>query len=278
MKNYYVIVKFHGKFTDMIRRNALQIRLRELLRHHRCVALLGPRQCGKTTMARQFVAADSENYFDLENPRHQQRLQDPMLALESLRGLVVIDEIQRRPEIFPVLRVLADRIPLPAKFLILGSSSPDLLRQTSESLAGRLACLEMAGFCLSEVGISHHHRHWLRGGFPLSYLAGKDNLSSDWRREFLKTFLERDVPQFGFSIPSVTLRRFWAMAAHYHGQIWNASELARSLGMSSQSISRYLDLMTDLFMIRQLAPWHANLKKRQVKAPKIYFRDVGLLH
>lgn len=201
-----------------------------------------------------------------------------MNALESLRGVVVIDEVQRRPELFPALRVLADRVPLPMKFLVLGSSAPDLLRQTSESLAGRIARVTMGGLSLLDVGEENRMRHWLRGGYPLSFLAADDAQSGAWRRDFSQTFLERDVPQFGFSIPAVTLGRFWTMVAHYHGQVWNGSELARSQGISESSVRRYLDLLTELFMIRQLPAWHANLKKRQVKAPKIFFRDSGLLH
>lgn len=262
----------------MIERKSLFEQLQQTLARSRVVGLLGPRQCGKTTLARRIVVRDSINYFDLEDPRHLARLEHPIHALEPLQGIVVIDEIQRQPELFPVLRVLADRVPLTARFLVLGSSSLALLRQTSESLAGRLARVTMGGLSLGEVGTAQQPQHWLRGGFPLAFLALDDEQSSAWRRDFIQTFLERDVPQFGFSIPATTLGRFWSMLAHYHGQIWNASELAQSLGISASSVNRYLDLLTDLFMIRQLQPWHANLKKRQVKAPKIYFRDTGLLH
>jgi predicted AAA+ superfamily ATPase len=191
---------------------------------------------------------------------------------------VVIDEIQRRPELFPVLRVLADRTPLPAKFLILGSASPALLRQTSESLAGRIERVPMSGFSLVEVGMEAHARHWLRGGFPLSFLAAEDAASYRWRQEFVLAFLERDIPQFGFSIPAATLLRFWTMTAHCHGQVWNGAELSRSLNLGQTSVRRYVDLLSDVFMVRQLQPWRANLKKRQVRAPKVYFRDTGLLH
>jgi predicted AAA+ superfamily ATPase len=224
------------------------------------------------------VAAESDNYFDLENPRDLARLDQPMVALEPLRGTVVIDEIQRRPDLFPLLRVLIDRPSMPAKFLILGSASPALLRQTSESLAGRVERVLMTGFTLDEVGLERSARHWLRGGFPLSFLAEDDAASFSWRENFIQTFLERDVPQLGFSVPATTLFRFWTMVAHYHAQVWNAAELARSLGIGETTVRRYLDLLTDLFMVRQLQPWHANLKKRQVKAPKIYLRDSGLLH
>ncbi len=259
-------------------RAALLSTILQTLERSRVVALLGPRQCGKTTLARQIVAPDTINYFDLEDPRHLARLTHPMQALETLRGIVVIDEVQRRPELFPVLRVLADRSPLPARFLVLGSSSPALLQQTSESLAGRIERITMSGFSLPEVGIENSQRHWLRGGFPLSYLANDDAASSAWRREFIQTFLERDIPQFGFSIPATTLLRFWTMLAHYHGQTWNAAQVAQSIGVSQPSVRRYLDLLSDLYMVRQLPAWHANIKKRQVRAPKIYFYDTGLLH
>lgn len=262
----------------MISRNDILKQIRVALKRSRVVALLGPRQCGKTTLAREVVPHDSLNYFDLENPRHIERLNEPMLALEDLRGVVVIDEIQRRPDLFPVLRVLADRTPLRARFLILGSASPALLKQSSESLAGRMERILLSGFSLAEVGPSAQMRHWLRGGFPLSFLARNEEASDHWRREFVQTFLERDVPQFGFSVPAMTLHRFWSMAAHYHGQIWNSAEPARSLGIGETTVRRYLDLLTDLFMVRQLPAWHANLKKRQVKSPKMYFRDTGLLH
>jgi predicted AAA+ superfamily ATPase len=242
------------------------------------VALIGPRQCGKTTLARQIVPADALEYFDLENPRDLGRLEEPLSALENLRGIVVIDEIQRRPDLFPVLRVLADRTPLPARFVILGSASPDLLRQSSESLAGRIERVPMGGFSLQETSLAAHARHWLRGGLPLSFLAEDDAASFRWRQEFVQTFLERDVPQLGFAVPAMTMYRFWSMVAHYHGQVWNAAEPARSLGLGETTVRRYLDLLCDLFMVRSLPAWHANLKKRQVKSPKVYFRDSGLLH
>jgi len=252
--------------------------LRAALKRSRIVALLGPRQCGKTTIARQFVPVESLNYFDLEDPRSLARLTEPDTALRPLTGVVVIDEIQRRPDLFPLLRVLADRQPLPARFLILGSAAPELLRQSSESLAGRLETIPLEGFRLSDLGVEAQTRHWVRGGFPLSFTARKEVDSVAWRRQFLQTFLERDVPQWGISIPATTLRRFWNMVAHYHGQIWNAAELARALGVNESTVRRHLDLMTGLFMVRQLPPWHENLGKRQVKAPKVYIRDTGLLH
>jgi len=252
--------------------------VRAALKRSRVAALLGPRQCGKTTLARKFVAADSLNYFDLEDPQSLARLSEPDLALRPLKGLVVIDEIQRRPDLFPLLRVLADRQPLPARFLILGSASPELLRQSSETLAGRLETVPLEGFRLADLGAGAQTRHWVRGGFPLSYTARTEADSLAWRRQFLQTFLERDVPQMGITIPAVALRRFWNMVAHYHGQIWNAAELARALAVNESTVRRYLDLMTGLFMVRQLPPWFENLGKRQVKAPKIYVRDSGLLH
>jgi predicted AAA+ superfamily ATPase len=252
--------------------------VRSALKRSRVVALLGPRQCGKTTLARQFVPADSLNYFDLEDPQSLARLSEPDTALRSLKGLVVIDEIQRRPELFPLLRVLADRAPLPARFLILGSASPDLLRQSSESLAGRLEIVPLEGFRLADLGAAAQERHWMRGGFPLAYTPRTEADSLIWRRQFLQTFLERDLPQLGVQIPAVTLRRFWSMVAHYHGQIWNAAELASALAVNESTVRRYLDLLTGVFMVRQLRPWFENLGKRQVKAPKVYVRDTGLLH
>jgi predicted AAA+ superfamily ATPase len=248
------------------------------LKRSRVVALLGPRQCGKTTLARDFVPVQSPNYFDLEDPAGLARLAEPDLALRRLRGLVVIDEIQRRPDLFPLLRVLADRRPLPARFLILGSASPELLRQSSETLAGRMETVPLEGFRLSDVGVTRQDRHWLRGGFPLAFTARSEQDSLAWRRGFLQTFLERDIPQLGIRIPALALRRFWGMLAHHHAQIWNAAELARSLGVGEATVRRYLDLLSGVFMVRQLSPWYENLGKRQVKAPKIYVRDSGLLH
>ena len=262
----------------MIKRTLTIPLIEQALRRSRVVALLGPRQCGKTTLARTLVPADSLNYFDLEDPTSLVRLEEPMTALRNLEGLVVIDEIQRRPELFPVLRVLADREPLPARFFILGSASPSLLRQSSESLAGRLETVTMGGFSLSELDGAAQAQHWLRGGFPLSFLASSEEDSLAWRKNFIQTFLERDLPQLGIVIPAVTLLRFWTMLAHYHGQFWNAAEPARSLGVSESTTRRYLDLLEGVFMVRQLQPWHVNLKKRQVKSPKVYFRDTGLLH
>lgn len=262
----------------MIKRQNLLRHVQTALKRSRVVGLIGPRQCGKTTLARQLVSVDSPNYLDLEDPSGLARLDEPMTALRGLKGLVVIDEVQRRPDLFPVLRVLMDRTPLSARFLILGSASPELLRQTSESLAGRIETISMSGFSMSEVGHVALERHWLRGGFPPSYLARTESDSLAWRKNFIQTFLERDLPQWGIGTPSAALLRFWTMLAHYHGQTWNAAEPARSLGVSEPTVRRYLDILSGVFMVRQLLPWHANLKKRQIKAPKIYFRDTGLLH
>lgn len=262
----------------MIERIYPKTALETALSRSRITLLIGPRQCGKTTLARQFVPSDSTNYFDLEDPVSLARLEEPMTALASLTGLVVIDEIQRRPELFPVLRVLADRQPLPASFLILGSAAPELLRQSSESLAGRMEIVTMSGFSLSEAGLEQQARHWLRGGFPNSYLAASDRDSFAWLKSFTITLVERDIPQLGIGVPAAMLIRFWTMLAHCHGQIWNAAPPARSLGVTEPTVRRYLDLLEGVFMVRQLQPWHANLKKRQVKSPKVYFRDAGVLH
>ncbi len=278
MKIEIHIFDIHGIMKCMIDRKDLVRNVRLALRRSRVVALIGPRQSGKTTLAQQLIDADSPNYFDLEEPSSLVRLDEPMTALRGLKGLVVIDEVQRKPDIFTVLRVLADRRPLTARFLILGSASPELLRQSSESLAGRIETVAMSGFSTGEVGISLQTRHWIRGGFPLSFLARTEADSYVWRKNFIQTFLERDIPRWGIGTPAIALLRFWTMLAHYHGQTWNAAEPARSLGVSEPTVRRYLDILSGVFMIRQLIPWHANLKKRQVKAPKIYFRDTGLLH
>jgi len=259
----------------MIKRLKLLARMRRALKRSRVVALIGPRQSGKTTLACEIVAAGSRNYFHLENPASLARLDQPLTALEDLRGTVAIDEIQHRSDLFPILRVLADRKPLAARFLVLGSASPELLRQSSESLAGRLETIPVTGLGLAEVGTKALNRHWQRGGFPLSFLARTNENSAIWRQQFIQTFLERDVPQLGISIPAPALLRFWTMVAHSHGGIWSAADPARSLGIGeSTTVRRYLDLFTSLLMVRQLQPWHENLKKRQVKAPKVYVRDV----
>ena len=262
----------------MIPRPALLSRIEAALARSRVVVLTGPRQCGKTTLARQLVAPESVNYFDLEDPASLARLDEPMTALRPLRGLVVIDEVQRRPDLFPVLRVLADRSPAPGPFLILGSASGELLRQTSESLAGRAERVVMGGFTLDEVGADAVDELWRRGGLPRSYLSQNDADSTAWRGAFVQALLERDLPQWGVRVPAVALRRFWTILAHYHGQTWNAADAASALGVGPKAVRNYLDLLTDAYMLRQLQPWHANLRKRQVKAPKVYVRDSGLLH
>lgn len=250
-----------------------------LLRRHPVVGMIGARQVGKTTLARLLVQKTKgpSFYLDLENPEDLARIADPMLALKDLEGLVVIDEIQRQPNLFPVLRVLVDRPKSATRFLVLGSASPDLLRQSSETLAGRIFYHELGGFCLEEVGIENYMQRWLRGGFPRSYLARTHAESEEWRQGFIRTFLERDLPQMGIAIRSTTLRRFWTMLANYHAQIWNASEFARSFGVADTTVRNYLDLMTSALVIRQLSPWHENISKRQVKAPKIYIADSGVL-
>ena len=262
----------------MIKRTSILSELNNALARSRVVVLVGPRQSGKTTLARQLIEENSVNYFDLEDPASLARLDEPMTALRPLKGLVVIDEVQRRPDLFPVLRVLSDRIDTPARFLILGSASGNLMRQTSESLAGRMERIAIGGFSMAELGSEDEQQLWLRGGLPLSFLAGSDVNSIAWRKNFIQTLLERDFPQWGVRVAATALQRFWTMLAHYHGQIWNAAEPARALGVSESTTRRYLDLLTDAFMIRQLQPYYANLKKRQVKSPKIYVRDSGLLH
>ncbi|MBK7645395.1 MAG: ATP-binding protein [Planctomycetes bacterium] len=264
---------------DLIRRSEL-VGIEARLRTHPIVAVLGARQVGKTTLARQILGGrrGETHFFDAERAEDAATLSQPELALARLRGLVVIDEAQRVPGVFPALRVLADRPRHPARFLLLGSASPDLVGRSSETLAGRIDFHELSGFSLEEVGIDHLDRLWLRGGFPRSYLARNDRESSAWRRGFVRTFLERDIPQLGVRVPAATLRRAWGMLAHYHGQVWNASEIARSFGVAHTTVRRWVDLLEGTFMIRQLLPWSANLKKRQVRAPKIYFTDSGLLH
>jgi predicted AAA+ superfamily ATPase len=262
----------------MIARSAIVDSIQTGLHRAPIVVLSGPRQCGKTTLARQLLSPESVNYFDLEDPASIARLDEPMTALRPLEGLVVLDEIQRRPDLFPVLRVLADRQPSRARFLLLSSASGRLERQSSESLAGRVERIEISGFSLSEVGIEHETLRWLRGGFPRSFLAASESDSRAWLGQFVQTLLERDLPQWGVNVPATALRRLWTMVAHYHGQTWNASEAARAMDVSQPTIRRYLDLLTDAQVVRQLQPYHANLKKRQVKSPKVYVRDSGVLH
>ena len=243
----------------------------------RVTALLGARQCGKTTLARELAPA-RDAYFDLEDPLDLARLEAPRQTLGTLRGLVVIDEIQRRPDLFPLLRVLADRPGRPATFLVLGSASPGLVKGVSESLAGRAGFVDLGGFDATEVGFDRLNALWIRGGFPESFLSDSDDSSFRWRQQFIRTFLTRDIPQLGISVPSEQLRRFWTMVAHYHGQLWNASEIAGSLGVNYKTAQRYLDILIGSFMIRALPPWTENLGKRLRKAPKIYLRDSGLFH
>lgn len=278
MKNPTYMTDFHGNILDMINRPQWHCRIQTALNRCRILTLVGPRQCGKTTLARDFVAEDSANYFDLEDPTSLARLDEPMTALGSLKDLIVIDEIQRRPELFPILRVLVDRQSFAGQFLILGSASGELLRQSSETLAGRMEMLHLRGFSLQELGQDAQSQHWVRGGFPLSYLASSEGDSLAWRKAFIQTLLERDFPQWGIRTAATTLWRFWTMLAHYHGQTWNAAEFARAMGVSESTTRRYLDLLSDAFMVRQLQPWHANIRKRQVKSPKIYIHDSGLLH
>ncbi|GAB1388382.1 MAG: hypothetical protein AMXMBFR78_18980 [Rubrivivax sp.] len=264
--------------SDLLSRPALMAELQAALARSPAVALLGPRQVGKTTLARRFVQPGSTHYLDLEDPVVLAQMSAPMNLLSPLRGLVLIDEVQRAPEIFPVLRVLLDREATPARFLLLGSASPQLLRQGSESLAGRLAIIELGGFTLQDTGAQALSRLWWRGGFPRAFLAASDDASRRWRRDFVRLVIERDMPALGLGISLPAMQRFWAVMAHFHGQIWSAAEPARALGVNESTVRRYLDHLTQLYMVRQLQPWHANLAKRQVKAPKIYFRDSGLLH
>jgi uncharacterized protein len=259
-------------------RSELTSQLQRRLRQAPAVVLLGPRQCGKSTLARSIAASTGATFFDLENPADLQALAQPMLALEPLRGLVIIDEIQRRPDLFPALRVLLDRKPIRARFLLLGSAAPELLRQTSETLAGRVSLLEMSGFNLREVRAAEWRKLWLRGGFPRSFLATSLKASLDWRLDFISTFLERDLPQLGVRTPATTMRRFWAMLAHYSGGLWNGSEIGGSLGEAHTTVRRHLDALSASLVVRVLQPWHENFGKRQVKSPKVYIRDAGLLH
>jgi hypothetical protein len=262
----------------MISRKHYLSRVKRALGRNPVVALLGPRQCGKTTLARQLIPAGHSQYFDLEDPVIERLMENPMTALQGLRELVVIDEAQRQPGLFPVLRVLADRAEEPATFLILGSASPELSRQAAESLAGRVEIIEMRGFDLGELPADAQETLWQRGGFPRSYLAADEESSVAWRKNFIRTFLERDLAALGFGLSPALMGRFWIMLAHYHAQIWNGSEIAASLGIAPNTARAYLDALEQTYMIRRLLPWQANLGKRLVKTPKIYFRDSGLFH
>jgi predicted AAA+ superfamily ATPase len=262
----------------MISRPRVLERITRTHTHHPIAALLGPRQCGKTTLARMIAEREPCTFFDLENPVDSRRLSVPMQALEGLSGLVVIDEVQRKPDLFELLRVLVDRPKNATRFLLLGSASPHLVRGVSESLAGRIGFIDLSGFDLQEVGWGQRDRLWIRGGFPRSFLASDEPASLAWREDFVRTFLERDIPQLGITIPAETLRRFWTMIAHSHGQTWNAAQFARSLGTSEITVRRYLDILAGAYVVRILPSWFVNMRKRQIKAPKIYIRDSGILH
>jgi predicted AAA+ superfamily ATPase len=262
----------------MLQRTGFLHRLDSAVDRSPITALLGPRQCGKTTLARLFAQGRPATFFDLEAVTDQGRLQNPELALGSLSGLVVLDEIQVAPDLFPVLRGLVDRPGNRTRFLILGSASPHIIRHVSETLAGRVEFVELSGFDLAETGPGHLDTLWLRGGFPRSFLAASDRDSVAWREGFVRTCLERDIPQLGFRIPATAMRRFWTMLAHCHGQTWNAAELGRAMGLSDKTVRGYLDLLTGTYLVRQLQPWFENLGKLQIKSPRIYFRDSGLLH
>lgn len=279
MSVYTTDISWYYFFTMIDRAHHLA-QLSRLLRSYPVVAILGARQIGKTTLADELLRREAVpgRRFDLENPGDLARLSDPMLALADLRGLVVLDEIQRRPELFPALRVLADRKPRKAKFLVLGSASPELLRQSSESLAGRIAYYALPGLSLREVGARAGLRLWLRGGFPRAFLGRSDAESMEWRNAFLRTFLERDLPMLGVNVAADTMRRFWSMLAHHHAQLWNASEFGRSFGVADTTVRGYLDKLSAALVVRQLMPWYENIGKRQVRAPRIYVRDSGLLH
>jgi uncharacterized protein len=250
------------------------------LERHRVVGIIGARQVGKSTLVNEYMKTAGQPFhvFDLENPDDLARLAEPMLALKNLSGIVVIDEVQRHPDLFPVLRVLADRTPSPARFVILGSASPELLRQSSETLAGRIYYHELGGFSLEEVGIENAERLWFRGGLPRSFLARSQKESFENRTGYIRTFLEKDLPQLGIGVGAATMRRFWTMLAHYHGQTWNSSDLARSFGVADTTVRNYLDQLTSALVVRQLLPWHENISKRQVKSPKVYISDSGIFH
>jgi len=265
----------------MIERPTYIHRIHRAFEVHPVVALLGPRQCGKTTLAHMLANASTDipvTLFDLENPVDRQRLAIPMQTLSRLAGLIIIDEFQRAPELLEILRVIVDQPGQSARFLILGSASPAMIRGSSETLAGRVGFVDLSGFSIHEVPGGQRERLWIRGGFPRSYLAPDDTSGAEWRNAFIRTFLERDIPQLGIRIPAETLRRFWTMIAHYHAQIWNGSELARALGTSEHTVRHYLDILAGAYMLRVLPPWFANIKKRQVKSPKLYLRDSGILH
>jgi predicted AAA+ superfamily ATPase len=263
-----------------IQRTAYFQTIQQRLLENPIVSLVGPRQTGKSTLAQMVAKASAQtvHFFDLESPSDLARLAQPELVLRPLQGLVILDEVQRRPDLFPLLRVLADRPDIPARFLILGSASPELMKASSESLAGRVSFIDVTGFSLAELGAEALSRLWWRGGFPRAFLASSDRATRQWLEDFRRTFLERDIPQLGIQVPAVTLGRFWTMVAHYHGQVLNLAELARSLGSSEPTARRYLDILSGTCVVRQLPPWFQNLRKRQLRSPKVYIRDAGLLH
>jgi len=253
-------------------------RIEASFRTHPVTALLGARQCGKTTLARLIADKEGATIFDMENPVDVKRFAAPMQVMKDLSGLVIIDEVQRKPDLFELLRVLVDQPVGNIRFLLLGSASPQLVKGASESLAGRIGFVDLTGFQLFEVGEEHRDKLWVRGGFPRAFLAGSETDSMRWRENFARTFLERDIPQLGITTAAEVLRRFWTMVAHYHGQVWNAAEFARALGTAENTARRYLDILSGAYMVRVLPPWFENMKKRQVKAPKVYIRDSGMLH
>ncbi len=279
---YNETMKFENHCSHMyIQRNLFLDALVKGFRVHPVVALLGPRQCGKTTIANLHADKIREQdmpvkIFDLEDPNHLRQLENPKLALESLKGLIIIDEIQNKPELFPLLRVLVDKNKGQQQYLILGSASRELIKQSSETLAGRVAFIELTPF--NSVELADIHALWLKGGYPISYLAESTEDSFNWRKHYITTFLERDIPNLGIQIPAHSLRKFWNLLAHYHGNILNSSELGRALGISHTTIKKYLEILVGTFMIRELKPWHENISKRQVKQSKIYFRDSGIYH
>jgi hypothetical protein len=268
---------FHGTFSAMIDRRIAESRVDAALRRAPVVVLTGPRQAGKSTLARQLVQPQRSNVFDLEDPRDLARLGEPTLSLPLLDGTIILDEAQRRPDLFPILRVLVDEDRRPGRFLVLGSASPDLVGLSAESLAGRVTFVELPGLMLHDTGPAELSNLWTRGALPPAFTAD-DEVSARWRDDYIATFLERDLAGLGFRMPPAMMRRLWTMLAHYHGQTWNGAELARALGISATTVRGYLDALTDALMVRQLQPWFANVAKRQVKSPKIYLRDSGLLH
>ena len=278
MKSRNITPIFHDIISPMIKRPVYLESLKTAVRRSPVTALLGPRQTGKTTLARMFAKERTATFFDLESIPDQRRLQNPELVLGNLEGFVILDEIQLMPELFGTLRVVVDRPGQKARFIILGSASPEIIRNASETLAGRIEFVDLNGFDLAEVGETNWEPLWIRGGFPRSYLADNETDSLTWREGFIRTFLERDIPQLGIQIPATAMRRFWTMLAHYHAQTWNASELSRAMGVSDKTVRGYLDILTGAFMVRQLQPWYENISKRQVRAPKVYLRDSGILH